>query len=170
MLAACVHHFLHLRLESLVKVLHPLNPLGLSLGDVIESLLHMGCEVVVHDVREVGHQKVVHHDTDVGRQQLALLGASHFLLGLLRYLDALQGIYGVVALHALLVTLHHVFALLDGADGWSVGRWTSDAEVFQFLHEAGLGVSCRSQGEFLGGDNLAALQLIAFLHGWQDVG
>ncbi len=71
-LAACFHHTLHFWFETLVEVLHPFGPLGLSLGDIIELLLYVGSKVIVHDVREVGHQEVVYHDTDIGREELAL--------------------------------------------------------------------------------------------------
>ena len=133
MLAACFHHALHFRFETLVEVLHPFGPLGLSLGDIIKLLLYIGRKVIVHDVREVGHQEVVYHDSDIGREKLALLRASLFLLGLLGNHDTLQRIYGVGTLLALLVALHNVFTLLDGADGRSIGRWTANAESSSFF-------------------------------------
>ncbi|CUO80827.1 Uncharacterised protein [Segatella copri] len=60
--------------------------------------------------------------------------------------------------------------LLDGTDSWSIGRWTADAEIFQFLHQTGLCVSCRSQRILLCSKDFSALQFIAFFQGWKNVG
>ena len=89
MLAACVHHLVNLRLKFFVEVFHPLVPIGLTLGDVIKLLLHIGSEVVVHDAWKVFHQKVIDDNSDICRQKLSFLVASDFFLNLLCNLDAL---------------------------------------------------------------------------------
>ena len=90
MLAAGIHHLAYFRLEVLVECLHPLVPFGLSFGNVIKLLFHIGCEVVVHDAREVFHQEVVDNDSDICRQQFPLFVACYFLLHSLCHLDSLQ--------------------------------------------------------------------------------
>ena len=169
MLAALVHGLLDGGLELLVEVLHHLLPLFVALGNLVELLLHAGGEVVVHDVLEVLHQEVVHHDTDVGRQQLALVRAGYLFLLLHINLDAFQRGHLIGAGLALLVALLHVFALLDGRDGRSIGRRTADAQLLQLVHQAGLGIAQRTLAEALGGCNLAAHQLLALAHRGQHM-
>ena len=169
-LVAGFQDFLHFRLKALVEILHPVGPFGLSFCNIIKLLLYVCRKVVVHDVREVLHQEIVYYDADISRQKLALFRACHLFLQLLGYLDALQRIYGKCALFTRLVTLYHVLTLLDGTDGWSIGRWTADAEIFQFLHQTGLCVSCRSQRILLCSKDFSALQFIAFFQGWKNVG
>ena len=103
--------------EVFVERLHHLCPLLLALGNAVEVLFYLGCEVIVHDGGEVLHQEVVDHEAHVGRHQLAFLAAH--LLGALLLADlfALQREHQILALLALLVALDDVFALLDGADG-----------------------------------------------------
>ena len=59
--------------------------------------------------------------SDVCGHQLALVRAGHLLAHLLTDELTLQGIDGELTLLALLVTLHHIFALLDSRDSRSVG-------------------------------------------------
>ena len=135
MLTALLKHLLALRLELLVELLHGLLPVLLALGYLVEVLLHVGREVIVDDILEVGNKEVVHHCSCIRWQELSLLMAHHFaLLAFLDVLARLQREQLIGTLLTLLVTLLHVFALLDGGDGWRVGRRTTDAQFLQFLH------------------------------------
>ena len=120
MLVAAVHGVLHFRDEVVVERLHHIRPCLLALGDLIEVLLHLGGEVIVHDLIEVFHQEVVHYDTDVRRNQFALLGADNLLAGFLADLSAFQRDDGKGTLFTFLVTLLYVLTLLDGGDGGGV--------------------------------------------------
>ena len=73
MLSTGVDDFFNGGLELLVELMHHLVPLRFAFGNLIEVLLHVSREVVVHDIGEVLHEEVVHDDADVGGQQLALL-------------------------------------------------------------------------------------------------
>lgn len=66
-LRAGVHHLVYGRLKLLVEVLHHVCPLLLAVGNLVELLLYLCREVVVHDSREVLHEEVVHYDAYVGR-------------------------------------------------------------------------------------------------------
>ena len=50
-----IHNLLHLRLELLIEVLHVGIPLFLALGNLIEVLLNLCREIIVHNLREVLH-------------------------------------------------------------------------------------------------------------------
>ena len=89
MLVVCVQGLLYLRVEVLVELLHGVGPHLLAFGDVVERLLHIGSEVVVHDGREVLVEEIVDHDACVRRHQFATLGTSGNFLFALLYLVAL---------------------------------------------------------------------------------
>ena len=80
MFAACLHGVFNRRLKVLVERLQHLVPVHLAVGYGVKLLLHVSCEVIVHDSREILHEEIVNHHTDVGRHQLTLLIASYFLL------------------------------------------------------------------------------------------
>ena len=112
--AALLYGVVDGRLEVLVEVLEHGVPVFLSLCDGVELLLHVGGEVVVHDVREVLHEEVVYDGADVCREQLSLLATRHLGLRLCRHLVSGEGIDGVRPFFTLLVALDDVFALLYG--------------------------------------------------------
>ncbi|CCZ13370.1 unknown [Prevotella sp. CAG:487] len=154
-LAACVHHLLHRRLELLVEAVHHIRPHHLALGNAVELLLHFSREVVVHYHREVVHKEVVDHHSYVGGQQLALVVARH--LGLARCVDyeSAQRVHRVWAFLTLLVALHHIVALLYGAYCGGICGRASDAQFLQFVYEARLSVSRRTLRITLRGGYLA---------------
>ena len=110
------------------------------------------------------------YDAYVGRQQLALLVAGKLHLACRCDDESAQCVDDVWALFALLVALYNIFALLYGRDGWGVCRRASDAQFFEFVYEACLGVSCGALRVALGRCNLAALQCVALLDYGQVVG
>ena len=120
MLRAGVHHLVYCRLKLLVEVAHHVCPLFLAVGNLVELLLHLCGEVIVHDGGEVLDEEVVHYDTYVGGQKLALLIASHLHLACLRDLESAERVDDITSLLAFLVALHHVLALLDGGNGRGV--------------------------------------------------
>ena len=147
-LIALVEHLLALRFEFLVELLHGLLPVLLAFGYLVEVLLHVGREVVVHDILEVGNEEVVHHCSCIRWKELTLLIAHYFaLLALLDVLASLQREQLVGTLLTLLVALLHVFALLDGGDGWRVSRRTTNAQFFQLLHKRSLCIAKRTLRE-----------------------
>lgn len=141
MLGTGVDDFFDLWLEAFVEGAQHGGQLLFAFCYLVELVLHLGGEVIVHDLREVLLQEVVDHDADVGGDEFAPLRSGHFCLGLSGDGVVLECVYGIGALGAGLVALDHVLALLDGGDEGGVGRRTSDAQLFQFVHEAGLGVA-----------------------------
>ena len=117
MLLTAVDGTLHRRFKLLVERVHHVRPLLITLGYLIEILLHLGGEVVIHNLCEVFHQEVVDHNTDIGRNQLTFLRTNHLLTGLLVDLLALQLIDSIRTILTFLVALLHILSLLDGADG-----------------------------------------------------
>ena len=99
---------------------HHVCPLLLAVGNLVELLLHLGGEVIVHDGGEVLDEEVVHYDADVCREKLALLVASHLHLACLRNLESAERVNDITSLLAFLVALHHVLALLNGGNGRGV--------------------------------------------------
>ena len=83
MLSTVVECLLDDRLELLVEHLDHVVPFLTSFGNLIEVLLYLRREVIVHDTREELHEEVVDNGTYVGRQELAFLGVSEFLTRLL---------------------------------------------------------------------------------------
>ena len=79
MLLTGIQRLVHYRFKALVESLHHTRPFLFALGNLIEVMLHLGSEVIVHDFLEVIHQEVVHHDTDICRQQFSLIRADQFL-------------------------------------------------------------------------------------------
>ena len=116
-LRTCIHHLLYGRLKFSVEVLHHVGPLLLAVGYLVELLLYLGGEVIVHDGGEVLHEEVVDNDAYVGRQQLALLIARKLHLACRCDDESAQCVDDVRALFALLVTLYNVLTLLYGGDG-----------------------------------------------------
>ena len=116
-LRTCIHHLLYGRLKFAVEVLHHVGPLLLAVGYLVELLLYLGCEVIVHDVGEVLHKEVVHYNTYVGGQQLALLIARKLHLTCRCDDESAQCVDDVRALFAFLVALYNVLTLLYGGDG-----------------------------------------------------
>ena len=168
MLRACVHHLVYSRLKLLVEVFHHVCPLLLAVGDLVELLLYLCREVVVHDGREVLHKEVVHHDAYVGRQQLALLVAGKLHLACRRNLQTAQSVDDVRTLLALLVAFHNVFALLYCGDCRCVCRRTAYAEFLQLVYEACFCVACWALRVALCRRNLAACEHVALLY-WRQV-
>ena len=76
---------------------------------------------------------------------------------------------GEGALFTFFIALVHVFALLYGADCRGVCRRSPDAQLFQLVHEACLGVPERPLAETLGGGNLFRHQFLTLAHGGQYV-
>ena len=114
MFLAGIDGALYCRLEVLVESLKHLLPLLGTLGNLIEVLLYLSGEVIVHDFLEILHQEVINHDADICWQELALVRADKFLAGLLSNLLAFEHINGILSLLTFLVTLLNVFTLLDG--------------------------------------------------------
>ena len=147
MLRSFVHHLVYHRLKVFVEALHHLQPFLFAFGYLVELLLHTCGEVVVHNLWEVLHQEVVNHHTDICRQQLTLVRASHLSL-CLRSLNAIfQGVYHVCAFLSILVTLLHIFALLDGRDCWSIGRRTADTQFLKLVYKTCFSISGRTLAE-----------------------
>ena len=121
MLLTAVDGTFYRRFKLLVERVHHVRPLLITLGYLIEILLHLGGKVVIHNLCEVFHQEVVDHNTDIGRYQLTLLRTHNLLTGLLVDLLALQLINGIWTVLTFLVTLLHILTLLDGADGGRIG-------------------------------------------------
>ena len=144
MLRTSVHHRVYRRAEVGIKGFHHGLPLFFSFGNAVEIFFNMRRKVIVHDGGETVHQEVVHHDAYVGRQQFALVAANVLLLILSRYHDAFKRIYQVLAFFALAVAPGYVLAMLDGADGWGVGRRATDAQFLHLMHKTGLGITCRT--------------------------
>ena len=113
-LRTCIHHLLYGRLKFSVEVLHHVGPLLLAVGYLVELLLYLSGEVIVHDGGEVLHEEVIDNDAYVGRQQLALLIARKLHLACRCDDESAQCVDDVRALFALLVALDNVFALLYG--------------------------------------------------------
>ena len=116
-----IQRLVHYGFKALVESLHHTRPFLFALGNLIEVVLHLGSEVIVHDFLKVIHQEVVHHDTDICRQQFSLIRADQFLANRLLDLLALQRVDGVSALLTLLIAFMHVVALLDGGNGGGIG-------------------------------------------------
>ena len=78
---AFLHSPRHQRVEVGVELSDEAGPFLVALSHIVEVLLHVGGEVVVHDVGEVSRQEVVDHRTDVRRQEFALVGAGALFEG-----------------------------------------------------------------------------------------
>ena len=72
MLLTAVDGTFYRRFKLLVERVHHVRPLLITLGYLIEILLHLGSEVVIHNLCKVLHQEVIDHNTDIGRYQLTL--------------------------------------------------------------------------------------------------
>ena len=73
MLGTRLHDLVDSLLKRLVKLAHHVLPLLFSLSDLIELVLDLRREVVVHDLGEVLQKEVVDHDADVGGDKLSFL-------------------------------------------------------------------------------------------------
>ena len=69
----------HRGFKLFIERQHHIRPFLVTLGNLIEVLLHLGGEVIVHDLRKVLHQEVIHHHTDIRWKELSLLRADNLL-------------------------------------------------------------------------------------------
>ena len=161
----------HIAVERLVKLTNHLSPSLSAVGNVVKVLLHLGREVVIHNIRKVLHKELVHYGSDVGGEQLALLGAQVLnLLLAFNLLARLQGERGDVVILRRAVFLDDIFALQYRRYCRRVGRRTSYAEVLEFLHQACLRVARRMLSVVLTSLSLGQTQVVAVLHRGQYVG
>ena len=116
MLGLGIHRLFHQRMEILIEHIHHTVPLLLAFCHLIKFLFHTGCEVVIHNVREVIHQEVIDHNTHIGRQELRFFVTRHFRLSSLSDLVIFQFQYIVRTLHPFLTTSFHITSLLNGRD------------------------------------------------------
>ena len=72
MFLTTVHGLLYNGLKTFIEGGHHFLPLFFALSNLIEVLLHLSGEVVVHNLLEMFHQEVVNHDADVSGEELAL--------------------------------------------------------------------------------------------------
>ena len=159
----------HLLVEGFVEGADGLVPHLLPVGNLVEVLLHVGREVVVHDFAEILDEVVRDDDADLLREELAALRAHGLGPGFLRDRPVLQVEVRHRHLHAVLVALGDIAAGGgEGADDGGVGGRTADFQLFQLLDEGGLGIALRRNGVLaLGGDALL-LHLVADMELRQD--
>ncbi len=159
-----LHHGTDGGMERLVEAADHLAPVLLALGDHVELLFHLGGEVEVHDVGEVFNEKIVHHHADVGGEELLLLGTGILCGGLVADIAVRQGEDAVRTLDTVAIFLHHVAALLHGADGGCIRGRASDAELFELFHQTCLGVARSGPVEALGCGHFLHSELLALAH------
>ena len=164
MLSTDIHSVLHNRFEILIEITHHVGPFLITLGNLVKLLFHLSSEVIVHDTGEILQEEVVHHNTDVGRHEFSLVTASNLGTGFLGDLLSLEHNRLKLSFLALLITLVHIFALLDGANRRSIGRRTSDTQFFKFVDKTSLGVSHRALGVTLQCRHLASLQRLSLIN------
>ena len=58
-------------MESLIKLIHGLHPVGFAFGDGIKTLFRASREIVTQYRRELFHQEVVGDASQVGWQEFA---------------------------------------------------------------------------------------------------
>ena len=118
---ALLHRPCHLRVEVAIELADEARPFLVALGHRIEVLLHVGGEVVVHDVGEVGGKEVVDHRADVRGQEFTLVGTSALFEGRGNDIILREREHVNLAGRTLAVAFHHVFTLLYGRNGGRVG-------------------------------------------------
>ena len=169
MLITAVHSLVDGGFKTLVEGLQHLCPGLVAFSNLIEVLLHLSREVIVHNAWEILHQVVVHHNADIRRHELALVRAGQLAAHFLRYLLALERIDSVHALLTFLVTLGHVLTLLDSRDGGGVGRRTANTQFLKLMHQRCLRIALRSLTEPFDGGNLATRQFRSLYQRGQHV-
>ena len=150
----------HQRMELLIELVHEYGPFLFAFRHFVELLFHAGCEVVIHNFREVLHEEIIYHNTHIGRKQLGLFIASHFRLNGFGYLVILEFQYIKLALYTFLVSLFHISSLLDGRNSRCICRRTTDAQFLELTHQAGFGIARRTQREALDSRNFGLIQYL----------
>ena len=79
-----------------------------------------------------------------------------------RYFITLQVKHIVGAFFTCFFSFYHVFALLDGGNGRSIGRRTSDTQFLLFAHKACFRVAGRVLGETFGSGDTFMFELLSF--------
>src|SRR6059036_546702 len=124
---------LEVLLEPRIKLLNRIDPLPISLLDLVERVLHLRGELDIHDLWEEGLQEVGHLDAQLGRDERLPL-ATH-----------------VAAL------------IDDRAEDRRVRGRAADAELLESLDQRGLGVVRRRLREVLSGIEREEPQHLALL-------
>ena len=163
MLGTRLHDLVDSLLKRLVELAHHVLPLLFSLSDLIELVLDLRREVVVHDLGEVLQEEVVDHNANVGGDELSFLRTGELCLCCRLHLVAFQDVNSEFGLFASPVAFLHIVALLDRRNRRRVGRRASDTKFLQFVYETGLGISCRSLGETFHRGNAFAGELLTHL-------
>src|SRR5918992_982085 len=107
---------LDLALEGTEELVENLDPPDLPLGDVVELLLHVGGELVVHHLGKPFQEQIDHHDPDVLGEQPAFLDAD--VVAVLEVRDR-RGVRRRPADPSLLQRLHERSL---GEPGWPLGE------------------------------------------------
>ena len=161
-MGAVAELFLDGAVEIIIEILDDLIPHPLAVGYVVEILLNLSGETIVHDALEVLVEIVGHDDADILCEQFAFLLADSFGFCLACDVFPFENKYFVAAALSLAVTLGYISALHDGRDGRGVGRRTADAELLELLDQAGLGVAHRPRGEAFHCVDFFTLHLLSY--------
>ena len=101
-------------METLIEVGDFLVPNDIALSHLIELVLDLGREVVVHDVGEILHQEVVYYHAHIGGDEFALLDTEELTLLARGDLAVLERDDFIFTLVALVLALLDIIALLNG--------------------------------------------------------
>ena len=164
MVGALCDDGLHGRVEVGIEMLNQVAPYFVALGDVVEFLLHICREVVVHDFGEVVDKEVVDDDSHVGGDEASAV-ASHVFLALVVFdLSVAECNDSVSTFCPFELSTADILALLNGRDGRGISGGSSDAQFLEFMYECGLVVSHRRLAEAFGGSHLFAADVLSFGH------
>ena len=135
---AVMKDLFHFLVEGGIELTDHLDPLLFSSSYLVEILLHIRREVVVHDVSEILLQIVGDYHSDLLREEFAPLCPYGFCLGDLGDRIVLERQIRDRNLATFLVAFDYVTSTGgQGADRGLVSRGTTDAQLLQFLHQGG---------------------------------
>ena len=114
-------------------------------------------------------EEVIYHNTDVGGDELAFVIAIGFFTGFAADFACLdvEVQTGNIPLLGRTVAFGYIIACLDGRDGGSVGRRTSNAKFLHLLDERGFSVALWMQGITLHGISRVKVKLLAVSKCWK---
>ena len=111
----------YLGVEHVVEPADFAFPASIAFGNEIEALLEVGGEIEVEHVGEIVGEEVIDYYSGIGGYEFAFIGVDHHGIGSGGHGSVLEREGSGPAFLAGAVAFHHVFALLDGGDGGSIG-------------------------------------------------
>ena len=147
-------------MERGIEVGNETVPKQFTRGNLIKTLLHLGCKTIIHYTLEMILQIIIYKHTYVCRKEFALLRAGILRKNLAGYIPAGKSKPLILALRTRSILLHNISPLHNGSNRRGISRWPSYAKLLQLLNKRGLAIPWRTLRKMLCCSNLQSIHTL----------